>query len=96
MKKKREYQSSELVKSFAKLYGFEEKLKALEVQDFLQEYLNDSLFSEIESVNLKDKVLEIKIKSPVLRNDFRMKKTFFLKKIQDTFGPENFIDLYIL
>ncbi len=96
MKKKREYQSSELVKSFAKLYGFEEKLKALEVQEFLQEYLNDSLFSEIESVNLKDKVLEIKIKSPVLRNDFRMKKTFFLKKIQDTFGPENFMDLYIL
>ena len=96
MKKKREYQSSELVKSFAKLYGFEEKLKALEVQEFLQEYLNDSLFSEIESVNLKGKVLEIKIKSPVLRNDFRMKKTFFLKKIQDTFGPENFMDLYIL
>lgn len=96
MKKKREYQSSELVKSFAKLYGFEEKLKALEVQEFLQEYLNDSLFSEIESINLKDKILEIKIKSPVLRNDFRMKKTFFLKKIQDTFGPENFMDLYIL
>ncbi len=96
MKKKREYQSSELVKSFAKLYGFEDKLMALEVKDFLQDYLDETLFKEIESVNLKEKILEIKIKSALLRNDFRMKKSFFLKKIQDQFGPEKFIDLYIL
>ena len=64
MKKKREYQSSELVKSFAKLYGFEDKLLAFEVKDFLNEYLNDALFQEIESVNLRKKILEIKIKSP--------------------------------
>lgn len=42
-KKKREFQSSELVKSFAKLYGFEDKLLAFEVKDFLHEYLNDAL-----------------------------------------------------
>ena len=78
MKKKREYQSSELVKSFAKIYGFEDKLLALEVKDFLQDYLDESLFKEIESVNLKEKILEIKVKSAVLRNDFRMKKSFFL------------------
>lgn len=96
MKKKREYQSSELVKSFAKIYGFEDKLLALEVKDFLSEYLHEDLFSEIESVNLKEHILEIKIKSSLFRNDFRMKKSFFLKKIQDRFGPENFNDLYIL
>ena len=37
MKKKREYQSSELVKSFAKIYGFEDKLLALQVKDFLED-----------------------------------------------------------
>ena len=59
MKKKREYNSSELVKSFAKLYGFEDKLLALQVKDFLKDYLDEALFSEIESVNLKENILEI-------------------------------------
>lgn len=95
MKKKREYQSSELVKNFAKIYGFEDKLLAFEVKDFLKNYLDETLFNEIESVNLKDKILEIKIKSPLLKNDFRMRKSFFLKKFQDQFGAENFSDLLI-
>jgi hypothetical protein len=96
MNKKREYQSSELVKSFAKIYGFEDKLSAFEVKDFLQEYLDESLFREIESVNLKEKILYIKIKSPLLKNDFRMRKSFFLKKFQAQFGTEKFINLEIL
>ncbi len=96
MKKKREYQGSELVKSFAKIYGFEDKLMAIQVKDFLEDYLDNALFKEIESVNLKEKILEIKIKSALLRNDFRMRKSFFLKKFQDEFGAENFNDLYVL
>jgi len=95
MKKKREFQSSELVKSFAKIYGFEDKLLAIEVKDFLEEYLDESLFSEIESVNLKDKTLLLKIKSPLLKNDFRMRKSFFLKKFREKFGEENFNDLLV-
>ncbi|MBF8456655.1 hypothetical protein IV494_05610 [Kaistella sp. G5-32] len=96
MKKKREYQSSELVKSFARLYGFEDKLLAFEVKDFLNEYLNDALFSEIESVNLNKKILEIRIKSPLLKNDFRMRKTFFLNKFNEQFPEADFTDLQIL
>ena len=96
MKKKREYQGSELVKSFAKIYGFEDKLMAIQVKDFLEDYLDNALFKEIESVNLKEKILEIKIKSALLRNDFRLKKSFFHKKFQDEFGAENFNDLYVL
>ena len=94
-KKKREYQSSELVKSFARIYGFEDKLLAFEVKDFLEDYLDESLFNEIESVNLKDKTLSIKINSPLLKNDFRMRKTFFLKKFQEKIGEEHFTDLTI-
>jgi len=96
MKKNREFQSSELVKSFARIHGFEEKLMAFEVKDYLHEYLNDDLFQEIESVNLNRKVLQIKIKSPLLKNDFRMRKTFFLQKFQEKFGSENFSALEIL
>lgn len=95
-RKKREFQSSELVKSFAKIYGFKDKLLAFEVKDFLEDYLDEALFKEIESVNLNKKVLEIKIKSPLLKNDFRMRKTFFLKKFQDQFGEEKFNDLSVL
>lgn len=95
MKKKREFQSSELVKSFAKIYGFEDKLLAFEVKDYLAEYLDETLFSEIESVNLKQGVLIIKIKSPLLKNDFRLRKVFYLKKFREKFGEEKFSDLLI-
>ena len=95
-KKKREFKSSELVKFFARIYGFEDKLLAFEIKDFLHEYLNDALFNEIESVNLNKKILEIRINSPLLKNDFRMRKTFFLNKFKEKFGEENITDLQIL
>ena len=96
-RKKREYQSSELVNSFTKIYGFEDKLKAFEIKDFLEDYLSNDLFSEIVSVNLKEKVLIIRIKSPLLKNDFRLRKTFFLKKFREVLKDESLInDLLIL
>lgn len=94
--KKREFQSSELVKSFARIHGFEDKLIAFEVKDFLEDYLDESLFQEIVSVNLDDKIIQIRINSPLLKNDFKMRKSFYLKKFQDKFGEEKFIDLQIL
>ncbi|AZB31879.1 hypothetical protein [Chryseobacterium balustinum] len=94
--KKREFQSSELVKSFARIHGFEDKLVAFEVKDFLEDYLDESLFQEIVSVNLDDKIIQIRINSPLLKNDFKMRKSFYLKKFQDKFGEEKFIDLQIL
>ncbi|MFP3591309.1 hypothetical protein [Chryseobacterium sp. SIMBA_038] len=95
-KKKREYQSSELVKSFARIYGFEHKLVAFEIKDFLEEYLDESLFNEIQSVNIEDKCIIIKINSPLLKNDFKMRRSFYLKKFQAQFGEEKFNDLQIL
>jgi hypothetical protein len=94
--KKREFQSSELVKSFARIYGFEDKLLAFEIKDFLEEYLDESLFNEIESVNIEDKTITIKIDSPLLKNDFKMRKSVYLKKFQDKFGEDKFTDLQIL
>lgn len=94
--KKREFQSSELVKSFARIHGFEDKLLAFEIKDFLEEYLDESLFNEINSVNIEDKIIIIKIDSPILKNDFQMRKSFYLKKFQDKFGEDKFTDLQIL
>ncbi|MFZ4929343.1 hypothetical protein [Chryseobacterium sp. Mn2064] len=94
--KKREYQSSELVKSFARIYGFEDKLVAFEIKDFLEDYLDESLFNEIRSVNLENGFIIIKIDSPLLKHDFKMRKSFYLKKFQDKFGEDKFHDLQIL
>ena len=94
--KKREFQSSELVKSFARIHGFEDKLTAFEIKDFLEDYLDESLFMEIESVNLHQKIIQIKINSPLLKNDFKMRKSFYLKKFQDKFGEEKFTDFLVL
>ncbi|SEF68081.1 Protein of unknown function [Halpernia humi] len=96
MKKKREYQSSELVKSFARLNGFEDKLRALRVKSFLEDYLDESLFKEVKSINLKEKVLVLRINSSMFRNDLRLRKSFFLKKMQELEGEEHINDLLIL
>ncbi|KQT18443.1 hypothetical protein ASG31_06900 [Chryseobacterium sp. Leaf404] len=94
--KKREFQSSELVKSFARIHGFEDKLVAFEIKYFLEDYLDEALFNEIKSVNLEDKIIIIKVNSPILKHDFQMRKSFFLKKFQEKFGEEKFNDLQIL
>ncbi|MPS65337.1 MAG: hypothetical protein DI622_10170 [Chryseobacterium sp.] len=95
-KKKREYQSSELVKSFARIHGFESKLVAFEIKDFLEEYLDESLFREIKSVNIEGRCVIIEINSPLLKHDFQLRKSFFLKKFQAQFGEDKFNDLQIL
>lgn len=94
--KKREFQSPELVKSFARIHGFEDKLVAFEIKDFLEDYLDEALFSEIKTVNLENKIIFIKVNSPILKHDFQMRKSFFLKKFQEKFGEEKFSDLQIL
>ncbi|MGK4879561.1 hypothetical protein [Elizabethkingia anophelis] len=95
-KKKREYMSSELVQSFIKIYGLEEKMEAIAIQDFLEDYLDESLYQEITSVSLKNGMLDIKINSPLLKNDFRMRKTFFLQKFRSVIGEEKINDLQFL
>lgn len=95
-RKKREFHSSELVKAFAKIYHFEDKLLALEVKEYLKEYLDEGLFSEIETVNLKDRTLLIKVKSPLLKQDLRMRRSFYINKFQEKFGKEKIEALEIL
>lgn len=95
MKKKREFQSSELVKSFARIYGFEDKLVAFRIKDFLEEYLDQHLFEEIISVNLKDEILLLKVRSPMVKNDFRLKKNFLLSKFQEVESADKIKDLIV-
>ncbi|WP_407481690.1 hypothetical protein [Elizabethkingia meningoseptica] len=95
-KKKREYLSSELVQAFVKVYGLEEKMEAIAIREFLEEYLDESLYQEITSVSLKNRLLEIRIRSLLLKNDFRMRKSFFLQKFRSVIGEDKISDLQIL
>lgn len=81
------------MQSFAKLYGFENKLLALEIKEFLLEFINENYSNEIKSVNITDKFLIIRVQSPMLRNDFQLKKSYYLSKIQEKFGENTIIDL---
>ncbi|QDE18935.1 hypothetical protein [Riemerella anatipestifer] len=56
-----------MVKIFEKKFRFEEKLLAFQIKDFLEDYLDDELFKKIGDVNLLDKTLTIKVKSPLLK-----------------------------
>ncbi|MRM96979.1 hypothetical protein D1Z97_10095 [Riemerella anatipestifer] len=95
-KKKRAYQSSDLVKIFEKKFRFEEKLLAFQIKDFLEDYLDDELFKEIGDVNLLDKTLTIKVKSPLLKNDFRMRKAFFIQKFKEVAGENVVEEVYFV
>ena len=96
MHKKREFQSSELVKSLAKIYGFEDVLTAFKIKDFLEEYLDEMLFNEIEGVRIKNQILTLRIKSPLLKNDFQMRKSFYIKKISQAVENVKITDLQII
>lgn len=96
MPKKREFQSSELVQTLAKIYGFEGILESFKIKDFLQEYLDEILFNEIENIRIKNQILTLKIKSPLLKNDFRMRKSFYLKKISDVVENINITDIQVI
>lgn len=95
-RKKREFNSSELVKTLSKIYGFDEVLTSFRVRDFLKEYLDKELYNEIESTQIKDKILFLKIKSPLLKNDFRMRKSFYLKKISDHLKEPLITDIQVI
>lgn len=95
-RKKREYQSSELVQQLAKIYGFEDVLISFKIKDFLREYLDESLFAELDSVQYRGQVLTIKVKSPLLRNDFQLRKSFYLKKISESVENLQLSDIVII
>lgn len=82
-RKKREFHCSELTKKLAEIYGFEQVLLSFKIKDFLQDYLDESLFNEFENIKLKNNILYLKIKSPLLRNDLQLRKSFYLKKISE-------------
>lgn len=96
MKKQREYQSSELVQKLAKIYGFDDVLISFKIKDFLREYLDESLFAELESVQYRGQVLTIKVKSSLLRNDFQLRKSFYLKKISESVENLQLSDIVII
>lgn len=95
-RKKREFKASELMEIFAKKNGFEQQLVSEKARGLLEDYLDSALFSEIQSVRLRGSALEIRILSPLLKNDFRMRKSFFLKKFQDALGETQITSLQIL
>jgi len=95
-KKKREYLSSELVRSFAKAYGLEEKMEGLKIKAFLEDYLDTDLYQEITQVLLDKKVLTLRIQSPLLKNDFRLRKSFYLNKFRNVIGEDKILDLKII
>lgn len=96
MSKKREYKSSELIKSLSKIYGFEEKLLAFEIKDFFRELLDSKSFSEIERIDLLENRVIVKINSPLLKYDFQMRRTEYLIRLIDFFGEDKIKDLLFL
>lgn len=94
--KKREFHSSELVQKLAKIYGFDDVLISFKIKDFLQEYLDESLFSELELIEYRQKILKLKIKSPLLKNDFQLRKSFYLKKISERVENLQLSDIVII
>lgn len=96
IRRKREYHTSELIKTLAKVYKFDNIITSFKIKSFFKEYFDEALFSEIEKITIKDKKLTIKINSPLLKNDFQMRKSFYLKKILDNIDNLEITDIHII
>lgn len=94
-KKKREFVASELVKTFAQNHQFEDKLFAFEIKVFLQSLPRSGLQGEIERISIREGSLLLKLRSPLLRHELRMRKSQYLGILQEKYGKEKIAELLI-
>lgn len=83
MKKKRLFESQELTQLLGKKFGFEDKLLALEIRNWLIDHLGTYVTNDLECTTIRDGIIEFKVKSPILAQELRMREAFLLMKIQE-------------
>lgn len=95
-KKKREFTLGELLPKITPKRESSPSGATDKIKSFLDSYLDASLREEITSIQIKNQTLEIRISSPLLKNDFRLRNRFFLSKFQGILGENQVKELKIL
>ena len=52
--------------------------------------------NEIKTINIANDILRIEIQSPLFKNDFKLRKSYYLNKIQEEFGENSIMDIQII
>lgn len=95
-KRKREFTLNELLPKITKGTGFRNAENTAHIRAFLKEYLDSSLLREIQQVELSQGILTLRISSPLLRQDLRLRNEFFLTKFRSLPGLHGLKELRIL
>ncbi len=95
-KRKREFTLDELLPRITRGTGYKNAEKTAQIRSFLEKYLDSSLLEEIRQIEYQNDVLTLRISSPLLKEDFRLRKQFFLTKFQTQPGFSTLRELRIL
>lgn len=81
IKKKREFEISELTQILSKKWGWEDGYTSVQIQYFFQEHWQPKLVEQIENLYYSKGFLRLKIKSPLFKTDLKMQNQALISQI---------------
>ena len=79
---------SEVLKEYVKEANIEKKLKEVDVVQSWEELLGKTIAHYTTDISIKNKVLYVKISSPVVKNELFMMRVEIRKKLNEKAGEE--------
>lgn len=95
-RRKREFQTSELMKGFTKALGIERQLIGFEARQYLSTQISEALFREIIRGKMVGTTLYLQVCSPLAAYELQLRSTDLLEKIQRKFGAEEITELIFI
>lgn len=94
MKRKDNQQSlGEALKHMISDLGMEEKILSVQVEEIFTEMMGNYIMKYVESISVKKQILQIKIKSPELRNELQYGKSKIIAHVNEQIGKEYLKDV---
>jgi len=78
----------EVIREYLKGTGFEKKLKEVDVVQSWEELLGKTIATYTNDIALKNKILYVKISSPVVKNELFMMREEIRRKLNEKAGEE--------
>ena len=86
----------EVIREYLKGTGYERKLKEVDVVQSWEELLGKTIAHYTTDISIKNKVLYVKISSPVVKNELFMMREEIRKKLNENAGEEMILKIIFI
>ncbi len=86
----------EVIREYLKGTGYERKLKEVDVVQSWEELLGKTIAHYTTDILIKNKVLYVKISSPVVKNELFMMREEIRKKLNENAGEEMILKIIFI